>query len=101
MDGRASKRAADESGWVVDVSGRAADGVLVGLAGVPLTITPPLEKHRLGAWSAREIGRKGMESKAMARMRRGAAGLLAWNSATFSRALLTFPASSQVLPSVP
>ena len=69
--------------------------------GVPLTITPPLEKHRLGAWSSREIGWKEMELKAMARMRRGAAGLLAWNSATLSGALWIFPASSQVLPSVP
>ena len=33
VDGRVSKRAADESG-------RAADGVLVGSAGVPLTATP-------------------------------------------------------------
>jgi hypothetical protein len=94
VDDRVSERAAN-------MSGRAADGVLVGSAGVPLTITPPLEKHRLGAWSMRGIGRKGMEPKAMARMRRGAAGLLAWNSATLSGALLIFPASSQVLPSVP
>ena len=43
-------------------SGRAADKV-----GVPLTITPPLEKHRLDAWFSRDRGRKGMEPKAVAR----------------------------------
>ena len=43
--------------------------------GVPLTITPPLEKHRPDAWVGREIGRKGIEPKAIVRIRRGAAGL--------------------------
>ena len=92
-DGR---RAAGEGERAVDQSGRAAAEV-----GVPLTITPPLEKHRLDAWFARERGRKGMEPKAMARIRRGAAGLFLWNSASFSGALLTWSAFSQVLPSVP
>ena len=37
VDGRASEQAADVSEWVANVSGRAADGVLVRSAGVPLT----------------------------------------------------------------
>ena len=43
--------------------------------GVPLTITPPLGRHRPDAWIGREIGRKGIEPKAIFRIRRGAAGL--------------------------
>jgi len=43
--------------------------------GVPLTITPPLEKQRPDAWVGREIGRKGIEPKVIVRIRRGAAGL--------------------------
>ena len=43
--------------------------------GVPLTITPPLEKHRPDAWIGREIGRKGIEPKVTVRIRRGVAGL--------------------------
>ena len=43
--------------------------------GVPLTITPLLEKHRPDAWVGREIGRKGIEPKVIVRIRRGAAGL--------------------------
>jgi len=35
---------------------------------VPLTITPPLDEHRLDAEES-EIGRKGIEPKARARMR--------------------------------
>ena len=65
---------------------------------VPLTITPPPGKHRPDA-EAVKIGRKGIEPKARARMRRGAAGLLAWNSATFSGAWSRFSEYSQVFPS--
>jgi hypothetical protein len=68
--------------------------------GVPLTITPPSDKRRLDAWVTGN-GRKGICPKAIARMRRGAAGFLAWNSATFSGALLTFSEYSQVLCSTP
>ena len=46
-----------------------------GQEGVPLTITPPLERHRPDAWTEREIGRKGIEPKVIAWIRRGAAGL--------------------------
>jgi len=45
--------------------------------GVPLTITPPSELHRPDAMVSGGMGRKGMEPKAKARMRRGAAGFLA------------------------
>ena len=41
--------------------------------GVPLTITPPLDEHRLDAEES-EIGRKGIELKVRAGMRRGAPG---------------------------
>jgi len=57
--------------------------------GVPLTITPPLDEHRLNAEES-EIGQKGIEPKARARMRRGAPGFLVWNSVTFSGAWLRF-----------
>ena len=57
--------------------------------GVPLTITPPLDEHRLDAEES-EIGQKGIEPKARARMRRGAPGFLVWNSVTFSGAWLRF-----------
>ena len=46
------------------------------LLGVPLTITPLSELHRPNANSRGGIGRKGMEPKAKARMRRGAPGFL-------------------------
>jgi len=46
-----------------------------GQEGVPLTITPPLERHRPDAWTEREIGRKGIEPKVIAWIRRGAAVL--------------------------
>ena len=46
------------------------------LLGVPLTITPLSELHRPDANSRGGIGRKGMELKAKARMRRGAPGFL-------------------------
>ena len=68
---------------------------------VPLTITPPPDKHRPDAEVTTGTGRKGIDPKAMARMRRGAAGCVAWNLATFSGALATLPESSQVLPSTP
>ena len=57
------------------------------------------DKHRLDAEVAMGTGRKGIEPKAVTRMRRGAAGCVAWNLATFSGALATFPESSQVLAS--
>ena len=68
--------------------------------GVPLTITPSLDEHRLDAEES-EIGRKGIELKARARMRCGAPGFLVWNSITFSGAWLRFSRYSQVFPSIP
>jgi len=47
--------------------------------------TLPLDKHRLDVEES-GIRRKGIELKVRARMRRGAAGLLVWNSVTFSGA---------------
>ena len=67
--------------------------------GVPLTITPPLDKHQLDAEES-EIGRKGIEPKARVRMRRGAPGFLVWNSVTFSGVWLRFSEYSQVFPSI-
>jgi len=67
---------------------------------VPLTITPPLDEHRLDAEES-EIGRKGIEPKARARMRRGAPGFLVWNSITFSGAWLRFSEYSQVFLFIP
>ena len=46
------------------------------LLGVPLTITPLSELHRPDANGRGGIGRKGMEPKAKARMRRGDPGFL-------------------------
>jgi len=66
--------------------------------GVPLTITPPLDKHRLNAEES-EIGWKGIEPKTRALMRRGAPRFLVWNSVTFSGAWLRFSKYSQVFPS--
>ena len=43
--------------------------------GVPLTITPPLERHRPDAWTGREMGRKGIEPKVIVWIHHGAAGL--------------------------
>ena len=43
-------------------------------SGVPLTITPPSNEHRLDAEVRVEIGRKGMEPKEMARICQGAPG---------------------------
>ena len=68
--------------------------------GVPLTITPPLDEHRLDAEDS-GIGRKGIEPKVRARMRRGAPGFLVWNSVTFSGAWVRFSEYSQVFPSTP
>jgi len=67
---------------------------------VPLTITPPLDEHRLDVEES-GIGRKGIEPKARARMRRGAPGFLVWNSVTFSGAWSRFSKYSQVFPSIP
>ena len=68
--------------------------------GVPLTITPPLDEHRLDAEES-EIGQKGIEPKVRARMRHGAPGFLVWNSVTFSGAWARFSEYSQVFPSIP
>ena len=68
--------------------------------GVPLTITPPLDEHRLDA-EKREIGQKGIEPKTRAQMWRGAPGFLVWNSVTFSGAWLRFSEYSQAFPSIP
>ena len=67
--------------------------------GIPLTITPPPDKHRLDAEES-EIGRKGIELKVRARMRRRAPGFLVWNSITFSGAWLRFSEYFQVFPSI-
>ncbi len=69
--------------------------------GVPLTITPPSDKRRLNAAVEIAISQKGIIPKAIARMRRGAAGFLAWKSATFSGAFSTLSAYSQEFPSTP
>ena len=78
----------------------AEDGRESEAEGVPLTITPPLDKHRLDAEES-GIGRKGIEPKVRARMRRGAPGFLVWNSVTFSGAWARFSEYSQVFPSIP
>jgi len=70
------------------------------VGGVPLTITPPLDEHRLNAEES-EIGRKGTELKVRAWMWHGAPGFLVWNSVTFSGAWLRFSEYSQVFPSIP
>ena len=69
--------------------------------GVPLTITPRLDKHRLDAAEGSGIRRKGIEPKVRARIRRGAPGFLVWNSVTFSGAWARFSEYSQVFPSIP
>jgi len=78
----------------------AEDGRESEAEGVPLTITPPLDKHRLDAEGS-GIGRKGIEPKVRARIRRGAPGFLVWNSVTFSGAWARFSEYSQVFPSIP
>ena len=72
---------------------------VVGAGAVPLTITPPLDEHRLDVEES-GIGRKGIEPKARARMRRGAPGFLVWNSVTFSGVWSRFSEYSQVFPSI-
>ena len=57
-----------ETGVAEPVEAEAADMVLDSLEGVPLTITPSLEKHRPDAWVVREMGWNGIEPKAMARI---------------------------------
>jgi len=69
------------------------------VGGVPLTITPPPDKHRLNAEES-EIRRKGIEPKVRVQMQRGAPGFLVWNSVTFSGAWLRFSEYSQVFPSI-
>jgi len=68
--------------------------------GVPLTITPPLDEHRLDAEES-EIGQKGIKPEARVQMQRGAPGFLVWNSIAFSGAWLRFSKYSQVFPSIP
>jgi len=70
------------------------------VGGVPLTITPPLDEHRLDAEES-EVGQKGIKPKARARMQHGAPGFMVWNSVTFSGAWLRFSEYSQVFPSIP
>ena len=67
--GRAERLGGAE--WRLGRAGEAAE-----LLGVPLTITPLSELHRPDANGRGGIGRKGMEPKARARMRRGAPGFL-------------------------
>jgi hypothetical protein len=87
-EGRRESEAEAEDEWASEAEG------------VPLTITPPLDKHRLDAEES-GIGRKGIEPKVRARMRRGAPGFLVWNSVTFSGAWARFSEYSQVFPSIP
>ena len=72
-----------------------------GEKGFPLQSPPLLEKHRPDACVMEEMGRKGIELKAMIWIWRGAAGCRVWKSATFSGAFSTFLEYSQVLPSMP
>ena len=78
----------------------AEDGRESEAEGVPLTITPPLDKHRLNVEGS-GIGWKGIEPKVRARIRREAPGFLVWNSVTFSGAWARFSEYSQVFPSIP
>jgi len=71
-----------------------------GAEAVPLTITPPLDEHRLDAEES-GIGWKGIEPKARAWMRRGAPGFLVWNSVTFSGAWSRFSEYSPLSRSLP
>ena len=79
--------------WNIEVfvesgQGRTAEKAETAEAGqerVPLTITPPSDKHRLDAEVVMGTRRKGIELKAIMRMQRGAAGCVAWNLATFSQ----------------
>jgi len=97
VDARGEPGAGAEGEWDVEAE---AEGKAEGEAeGVPLTITPPLDEHRLDAEES-EIRRKGIEPKARVRMWRGAPGFLVWNSVTFSGAWLRFSKYSQVFPSI-
>ena len=82
------------------VGARGEPGARAEAEGVPLTITPPLDEHRLDAEES-EIRRKGVELKARARMRRGAPRFLVWKSVTFSGVWSRFSEYSQVFPSIP
>jgi len=81
-----------EGEWETEEEGEAG--------GVPLTITLPLDEHRLDAEES-EIWQKGIELKARAWMWCGAPGFLVWNSITFSGAWLRFSEYFQVFPSFP
>jgi len=83
-----------------EVGARGELGAEGEVGGVPLTITPPLDEHRLDAEES-EIRRRVIKPKARARMWRGAPGFLVWNSVTFSGAWLRFSQYSQVFPSIP
>jgi len=97
--GTSGRRVGSNGGsGAVGVTSRGEPGV--GVEVVPLTITPPLDKHQLDAEES-EIGQKGIEPKARVRMWRGAPGFLVWNSVTFSGAWLRFSEYSQVFPSIP
>jgi len=66
----------------------------------PLQSSPLLDEHQPDV-KASETRRKGIVPKAIAQMRRGAPGCLAWKSATTSAALSRFSVYSQVLFSIP
>ena len=97
------KSGAAEASAEADTVGMVADENCGGgrWEGVPLTITPPSDKHRLDVAVETVILQKGIVPKAIAWMRRGAAGFLVWNSATFSRAFSTLSTYSQEFPSTP
>ena len=106
--GRVSERARFSLGWVRlgergrVRSGRASGsyGFGSGEKGFPLQSPPLLEKHQPDACAMEEMGRKGIEPKAMIQIQRGAAGCQVWKSATFSGAFSTFLEYSQVFPSM-
>ena len=90
-----------ECGQVRSSCASGSDGFGSGEKGFPLQSPPLLEKHRPDACVMEEMGRKGIEPKAMIRIWRGAAGWRVWKSATFSGAFSTFSEYSQVFPSTP
>jgi len=65
------------------------------VGGVPLIITPPLDKHGLNVKES-EIEWKGIEPKVRAQMWHGAPRFLVWNSVTFFRVWLRSSEYSQV-----
>ena len=97
--GTSGRRVGSNGGsGAVGVTSRGEPGAGAEAEAVSLTITPPLDEHQLDAEES-EIGRKGIEPKARARMRHGAPGFLVWNSVTFSGAWSRFSEYSQVFPS--